>query len=149
MINLKETFGRRYRIRMDESYAIEKYPGKEKDIAWYYEIEGWKGQIYNHSEIEIQFWINSSRIATKIHKVHPEWKIQQLCSDGGTFVLPNSVIGEAFKWIKPRKRRIASPGQADRLKSYRFKPATQSTKGPINEPENAPDVLSHKMGVMP
>lgn len=128
MMNLKDTFGKRYRIRMDKSYAAETMPGKEKDIAWYYEIDGRNGQIYNHSETEIQFWINGRRRSKKIKRLHPHWEVQQFCDEGSAWVLPNAMIGEAFKWIKPRKHRIVDPKQAERLKNYQFKHATQNAK---------------------
>ena len=128
MLNLKEVYGKRYRIKMDESYAVETSPGKTAEIAWYYEIDGRNGQIYNRSDTHLQLWIKP-RIGLRLYRALPSgWEVVQAASDGYAFSLPNAEIGLAFKWVKPRKRRLVDPAQADRLKSYRFGNAARSAK---------------------
>src|SRR3954466_14083815 len=109
MIDLKAVYGKRYRIGLDSSYELEKYDGKTQDVAWYYEIIGRSGQLYNHSDTHLQIWI-SPRLGKLLYDNLPlDWTATQNTSEGFAFKFPNKDIGVAFKWIKPRKRRIGRP----------------------------------------
>ena len=120
MINLKETYGKRCKIQMDESYEVEKYEGHTADIAWYYELIGSRGCLYNHSDNALQIRVKP-KLARLIEKTLPTtWKRHQNADDAVTFILPNSDIEKAFSWIKPRKRHIGNPNQPH-LKAHWFK----------------------------
>lgn len=120
MLNLKEVYGKRYRIQLDAAYEAETFHGKTTEIGWYYELVGLYGQIYPHSESHLQVWLNP-RLGTALKRNLPmNWHVTQNSSDGLAFSFPNSDISVAFKWIKPRKRRIGRP--APHLSKYHFKP---------------------------
>jgi hypothetical protein len=124
MLDLKATFGKRYKNQLDESYHVEKSPGKEKEIAWYYELVGKYGTIYNHSDTHLQVWINSTRLGARLsHHLPADWTLHSSCSEGFGFVLPNSGIGIALNQIKPKKCRVGRP--APHLTQYQFKPKAE------------------------
>jgi hypothetical protein len=48
MIDLKKSYGNKYRISMDEAWSVETVESnseKVKDKPWYYEIEGKYGTL--------------------------------------------------------------------------------------------------------
>lgn len=127
MINLKETYGKRYKIEIDPSWDAETTENRtwfrqHGEEPYYYELVGKYGQLYNNSETHMQVWVNG-RLGVKLSKNLPQgWKQKQGCSEGYAFILPNSDVSTAFSWIKPRKRRVGntSPENLARLAAYKF-----------------------------
>jgi hypothetical protein len=137
MLDLKATYGKRYRIALDESYDAEKYDGKSQDIAWYYEIIGKYGQIYPHSATHLQMWLASTKLGARLSRsLPPDWTGIQNTSEGYSFVFPAKDISTAFRWVKPRKRRqgTSDPARLQKLREwgarYHFKKTNQ---GGINQ----------------
>lgn len=69
MFDLKEQYGKKYRIYMDEAWHIEtaeSNPSKVKDKPWYYEIQGKYGAVYLYGENKLAVRITGNRIKSKI-----------------------------------------------------------------------------------
>ena len=135
MVDLKAVYGKRYKIGMDASYEAETFPGKEKDVAWYYELIGKHGQLYCHSDTHLQIWVKP-RIGKRIYNDdtfsfvvgYETWKIVQTADDGYAFAFPNAEISKGFDLIKPRRRRIGrtDPANLAMLRRVGFKPAPKT-----------------------
>ena len=119
MIDLKDTYGKRYKVRLDDSYAVETWPRKTQEIAWYYEIVCKYGQIYNHSDTHLQMWI-TPRLGKRVYDTLPaDWKVIQNADDGYAFSFPSGDIGRAFQYVKPRRKRIG-PSNPAHLSKWQF-----------------------------
>ena len=127
MINLREVYGKRYKIGIDPSWDAETPENRtwcrqHGEELYYYELLGKHGQLYNHSDTHLQMWIKP-RLGSRLYRaIPPGWRVHQNASDGYAFVLPNSDIGLAFKWIKPRKKRIGrnDPKTLEHLRQIRL-----------------------------
>lgn len=147
MLDLKLTYGKRYKIGIDPSWDAENTQNRSTfrqngEEPYYYELLGKYGKLYNHSLTHLQIWI-TPKLGAKLNRSLPSgWKLHQNASDAYTFILPNSDISIAFKWIKPRKRRVGptDPATIARLRQFSklhgFKKtgqvaSTQSVSSPV------------------
>ena len=130
VIDLKQTYGKRYKIEIDPSWDAETTANRtwfrqHGEEPYYYELIGKHGRLYNHSDTHMQMLI-TSRLGANLRRNLPEgWKTHQRASDGCTFILPNSDVSIAFKWIKPRKRR-QGPKDTSHLRAYHFKKKSEN-----------------------
>lgn len=133
MLNLMETFGKKYKITMDESWAVERQR-KEEEKIWYYEIVGRLGTVYPHSETHCAFEL-TPRTWKKMQAVTLPYTIKKHreCDEGPTLLIENDDVSMALRWIRPRKKRTLSPEQkakaVARLKKYAFSSARQNDSG--------------------
>lgn len=133
MINLKEVYGKRYKIEVDPSWDAETTENRtwfrqHGEEPYYFELVGKYGRLYNQSDTHLQMWV-SGRLGVKLSKNIPVGWVQiQGCSEGYGFKLPNSDISQAFSWIKPRKKRVGntSPENLARLRAHGFKSKPQN-----------------------
>jgi hypothetical protein len=123
-VNLK-TDQRRYKIFEDESYAVEKEPGKTSEAWRYYELRGNNGYIYSYSADFLGVVITAPRVTEKVKKAF-DWPVLQSGTDETTFKVPDNHFEHAARFVKPRRKRIVSPGAALRLAKFQFKPSEAS-----------------------
>lgn len=141
MINLLERYGSRYKVTLDESWALEKPEFKSpEEKFWYYEIHGRKGWAYNQG-------VNVLAVAIK-HTLWPKFQrepafpyFQKLEGDDFTKLYVNEEhIDKAIHFIRPRRKRQYSPEQraalSARLAKFQFKRAAGITPQARNSEES-------------
>lgn len=112
-VNLRETYGDRYRIALDESaYHAE---GGKKD-PWYFQIPCVFGHLYPYSHSLIAFYCASRIIRNRFHKEHPEIEVRQWADDGeAVFLFAPEQFELAAEYAKPKRKRRISDDQRQRL----------------------------------
>ena len=125
-INLKELYGRRYHITLDESALHEK---KGKDDPWYFQIECHRGHIYPYSDKLLAYYCTGPKIRTRLSTEHPEYECIQWSDDyEAVFLFPVEEIKTVCKYAKPKKRRDITTDQQKKMSKHghktRFKPKT-------------------------
>jgi hypothetical protein len=131
-MNLKQLFGRRYRVTLDESWGHETEEGKSKNEWRYHEIKGKYGVIYPYSYSQLTCIFNSMIVYGWFKD--RGWRIIQDGESEKNVFIPFESIEEVLKAIKPRKRRQLTEEQKKRLteqvKAYSFRSNTpkNSTK---------------------
>lgn len=121
-MNLKQLFGRRYRVTLDESWGHETEEGKSKNEWRYHEIKGKYGVIYPYSQTQLTCIFNSMIVYGWFK--YRGWRIIQDGESEKNVFVPFENIEEVLKAIKPRKRRQVSFEQkiasTERLKRFWF-----------------------------
>lgn len=125
MINLKEAYGKQYKIFLDESWEYMENKSEE-DKPWYYELKGKYGAIYPYDEKRLAVDVTSSVIAQRVKR---EMKDQLSLfvdrDDGAVFLFNPGFIHEMAAVIKTKKRKHLSEKHKKKLsvagEKYRFK----------------------------
>ena len=130
-VNLKERFGRKYRVTYEESYYAQYGPYARADDPWLQIIPCQRGHIFP--------W-GSSTLAASTNKRGPTAKklgnldfatVHQDGSDGMTVLFPVERFPEVAKLMKPRRRRQMTEEQrlaaAERLAKFAFSSARQNS----------------------
>ena len=127
-MNLK-TDQSRYKVFLDDSYAVEKEEGKTAELWRYYELRGLQGIIYPWSESHLAAQLNAfnSPIPGRVKAEHPEWTVIQSGDREITFKIPNKDFEDAAQLARCRKRRVVAPEAAERLAQFRFKSGDSSS----------------------
>lgn len=94
-MNLKEKFGKKYRVTMDESYAAEKEPGKTNEQWRYFEIKGKYGVLYPFKENQLALTFTSIVVANRFK--NKPWKVIQDGDDERTVLVPSDVVEESWR----------------------------------------------------
>lgn len=128
MIDLEKMYGRRYKITMDESWALEKSEFKSpEEKFWYYEIWGRRGWCYNQNPATLAVEVNNS--------VWPKFERSKLFPydhvRGGDetqkILVKEEHVDKAISFLIPHKRRVLSEAQkaanSERLAKFRFSSA--------------------------
>ena len=125
-INLKEKYGERFKIGIDESAFCEKESPKN---PWYFKILCKYGDIYPVSNKRLGFHCTGERIRGRLHKDHPEIGIQNWSDDGeAIFIFDQEQFDIVAEYAKPRRRRclknkdrrrLANAGQRSRFKAQK------------------------------
>ena len=128
MIDLKKIYGKKYRIFMDEAWAVEdsqSNPDKVKDKPWYYEIRGKYGKIYLYSTKDniLAVHINSNVISNKIERENTAiLSLYMKTEEGSVFLFKPETLEFVAKIIKARKKRQISEKQkavlVERIANY-------------------------------
>lgn len=98
MIDLKQLAGRKYKIRLDESYEADQ-GGKE----WYYQIECRKGHVYVHGKNLLGAYVKGGKMVSKVRAI-PGTKIHQNGDGEATFVFPPELLDQVADVIQARRR---------------------------------------------
>jgi len=123
-LNLKELFGREYKIEIDESANC---PGESKSDPWYYRVACKYGHIYPYSDKRLGFYCESGNIRNRLRQEHPEIDVFNWSDDGGAvFLFPVGLFKLISGYAKPRQKRRLSQEHRRRLElagqRYKFKP---------------------------
>lgn len=118
MINLKEQYGKRYRVGLCE-------PGE----GGCYEIIGKRGYIRPYGD-ELEMYLTSSILAKRLEREGKMFKAKNHYDDATAFTFSPDHIAVACKTIQARNRKQYTPEQrvamAARMRSLARKPAELS-----------------------
>jgi len=125
-INLKEKYGDRFKIGLDEAAFCE---GESKKDPWYFMILCKYGDIYPVSDVKLGFHCTGEKIRGRLHKEHPEIEVHNWSDDGeAIFIFDQEQFGIIAEYAKPRRRRrlkntdrlrLANAGQRSRFKGQK------------------------------
>jgi hypothetical protein len=123
-INLRQRFGKRYKVEYDEASA------GRKDDPWLQIIACRRGHIYPHSADLLGVATNGRGSTAKAISRLPGVTIIQEGDDGINAVFPLNMFAAIAKLVKPRRKRQLTAEQrqaaAQRLAQHRFSAARQS-----------------------
>jgi len=125
-INLKEEYGDRFKIDIDESAFCKKESPKN---PWYFKIMCKYGDIYPVSDKKLGFHCTGERIRGRLQKDHPEIEARNWSDDGeAIFIFDQEQFDIIAEYAKPRRRRclknrdrlrLANAGQRSRFKAQK------------------------------
>ncbi|MEW5924345.1 MAG: hypothetical protein AB1746_10190, partial [Candidatus Zixiibacteriota bacterium] len=112
-INLKEQYGDKFKIGLDEAASCE---GESKKDPWYFLIPCKYGDIYPFSDRRLAFLCNGAGIRSRLQKEHPEIEVRNWSDNGETvFVFDPEQFNIIAEYAKPRRKRKVSPKERQRL----------------------------------
>lgn len=121
-MNLKQLYGKRYRVTLDESWEHEKEEGKSLNEWRYHEIKGKFGTLYPYSKDQLTCLFTSLIIANRFN--NRGWKVIQSGDTEINIFIPFENVEEVLRAIRPKKRRQLSDDQkkvnAERLRRFYF-----------------------------
>lgn len=122
-INLKERFGKRYRIAFDGAYDPRNRP-KDKLDPWAMEIPCERGTIYPHGGNDLAVMVDYRPVTARKLATIPGVALVQDGNHEKTFVFDVGLFAAVAEIVKPRRKRQITEDQRqasiDRLKAYRF-----------------------------
>ncbi len=114
-VNLREVFGHRFRIEMEESYFAQYGPGARTDDPHYQVIPGGRGDVYAWDTERLAASTHTSgNTATKL-KGLPFVEVWQDGTDGCTVIFPVTRLNDVATLLKLRRRRCISEQERRRL----------------------------------
>ena len=124
--NLRELFGRRYKVTYEESYAAAYGPNATRDDPWYQIIPGARGHVYPHSAAMLAATTNTSGPTARRLMALPFVQVYTDGSDGVTVLFPPERLDEVADLLRLRRRRRVSDQERQRLaalgRQYGFQP---------------------------
>lgn len=115
IINLRERFGRRFKIVMEEGYTAQYGPSARTDDPHYQIIPGGRGHVYAWSATELAASTNTSgSTATKL-KTLLGVILWQDGADGCTVLFPVDLLDQVADLLKLRRRRQVTEEERKRL----------------------------------
>lgn len=142
-INLKERFGRQFKIEYDESYEAERPEFRAQEEVWLQQISCEKGHIDAYGGEFLEACTNTrGPTAAKLMKLPFIDHDRSMDGDDGVnAVFHVEHFDEVARIMKPRRRRRLSAEQrqaaTERLKAYQF-PARQSSGAGLERTETVP-----------
>ena len=111
-INLKEQYGDRFKISLDEAAFCED---ESKKDSWYFKILCKYGNIYPVSDKKLGFHCTGERIRGRLHKDHPEIEVRNWSDNGeAIFIFGQEQIDIIAEYARPKRKRKIS--QKERLR---------------------------------
>lgn len=125
-VNLKERFGQRYRVRYEESYRAQYGPRAFTVDPWLQIIPCQHGHVLPHGgDMLAASTDRRGPIARRLIAL-PEATIHQDGDDGVTVLFQVDQFDAVAEVMKPRRRRIVSEAERERLRTlgakYGFQP---------------------------
>jgi hypothetical protein len=128
MIDLKNSYGKKYRIFMDEAWYIETAESnldKMKDRHWYYELRGKYGKIYLSGSNKLAVHISSNVISSRVERNNTDiFSLYLRTSEGSIFLFDQEHTEFVAKLIKAKRKRQISEEHKVKLveagKNFRF-----------------------------
>ena len=112
-LNLKELYGARFKIELDEAAFCE--PGGRKN-PWYFKVLCRYGDIYPYSDLLLGFFCNAAKVRGRLHQDHPEIEVRQWSDIGeAVFLFRPDQFDLVAQYARPRKRRQISDREKKRL----------------------------------
>jgi hypothetical protein len=132
-VNLRERFGRRYRVEYEESYYAQHGPRARTDDPWLQIIPCQAGHIYPWGGSTLAASTNGRGPTANKLMALPGTTVHQDGSDGMTILFPVERFAEVAALMHPKRRRQMTAEQrqaaAERLAKYAFPPARQNGVG--------------------
>jgi hypothetical protein len=107
-INLRERFGKRFKVAYAPDYYAEYGPDAITVDPWYMEILCQHGIIGPWDETHLMACTRTAGPVCKALKALPFVRVHQDGTDGGNLVFPVAKFDEVAALMKPRKRRHLS-----------------------------------------
>lgn len=139
-INLRETYGGKYRVTYEASYYADHGDGSRTDDPWLQQIECTFGTIIPYG---------GNELAACTHRRGPTAKkllaldcvtVWQDGDDGVNVRFDAKDFNRVAAVMRPKRKRTLSPEHLAKLSAasaaYRFKPASHASKRPENAPGN-------------
>jgi len=111
-LDLKQLYGNRYKITIDESALCEK---ETKRDPWYFQIPCKYGHIYPISDKYLGFWCDSGVIKARVEREAPEIELVQDSESEGVFRFAPGQFEIVAKYARPRRRRRLSKEHKEKL----------------------------------
>jgi hypothetical protein len=133
-VNLRERFGRRYRIAYEESYHVQYGPHARVEDPWLQIIPCQRGHIYPWGSSTLAASTNGRGPTARKLAALPFATVHQDGDDGVTVLFPMERFPEVAELMHPKRRRQMTEEQrqaaAKRLAvvgtKFRFRPGVQS-----------------------
>lgn len=133
-VNLKEMFGDRFKIDVDESYYAERPELRREEEPWLTHVVCQHGHIGVWGEDLLVAATNSAGSVAMRLKALPFVQVAQDGADGVNVTFPLEHFDAVAEIMKPRKRRRLSEEQRaaniERLAKYQFPSARQNAPEP-------------------
>jgi len=129
-INLRERFGRRYRVEYEPSYYAERGAGARADDPWPMVIPCENGHICPWGGSTLTACTKAAGSVANRLKALPFTTVAQDGSDGANVLFDVNHFDVVATIMKPRRRRRLSPearrAAGERLAKYQFRHAVQA-----------------------
>ena len=100
-VNLKERFGRRFKVRYDESYGAENPKFRSEEEPWLQVIPCIGGEIYPHDGDTLAAFLRSGPRAERLKRLG----CVQIKTEGTTVLFAVADFDQVAEIMQPRKRR--------------------------------------------
>ena len=131
-VNLKRLFGKRFRVRYEESYYAQYGPHARTDDPWLQIIPCDMGHIYPHGGDMLAASTNKPGPTVRKLKALPGVIVHQDGSDGANILFHIDQFDAVAEIMRPKRRRQWTEEQraaaAERLAKYAFTPAYNAQK---------------------
>ena len=138
-LNLRTTYGDKYRIEYEPSYHAEYGDNARVDDPWLQIIPCQHGHIGPFCSHRLFASTDRSGSIAKALRALPCVEVWQDGSDGLSVMFYPADAKQVFAVMKPRRKRQLSPEHLAKLTAasaaYRFQPASHGSKAPENDPE--------------
>ena len=114
-INLRERFGRRYRVTHEESYGFAYGPKATREDPWLQIIVGGRGHVYPHSATMLAAKTDTSGLTSRRLKALPFVQVHTDGSDGVTVLFAPDHLDVIANLLQLRGRRRISDQERERL----------------------------------
>jgi hypothetical protein len=126
-INLKERFGRRFKVRYEESYRAQHGPRAWVDDPWLQIIPCQRGHIFPWGPSTLAASTNGRGPTARKLAALDFATVHQDGTDGLTVLFDVAHFEAVAEIMQPRRRRTLSPearkAAGERLAKYQFRPA--------------------------
>ncbi len=127
-VNLKRLFGKRFRVRYEESYYAQYGPNARTDDPWLQIIPCDMGHIYPHGGNMLAASTNKPGPTVRKLKALPGVIVHQDGNDGANILFHIDQFDAVAEIMRPKRRRVASEAERERLRllsaKYGFKSIT-------------------------
>ena len=131
-VNLKERFGKRYRVRHEESYRAARGNRAWADDPWLQIVPCQHGHVFPHGVDMLAASTDRSGSIARRLKALPGVAVWQAGSDGATVLFPVGMIDQVAAIMLPKRRRRLSEAARAQLAAAgaktRFAPGVGAPK---------------------
>jgi len=106
-INLRERFGKRFKVRFEESYYAERLEFRAAEAPWLMLIPCVGGEIYPHGGTTLAVFIRRGARVKRLAAI-PGVQVKTDGDDGATFHFDVADFDKVAEIVKPRRRRTAT-----------------------------------------
>jgi hypothetical protein len=125
--NLKELFGRRFKVQYEESYRADRGDGARAVDPWLMILPCRYGHIFPHGGKTLAASVDGHPNVAGVLRRLPCCRVHQDGDFGELTVLFDVAdFAKVAKIIRPRRRRQVSPEQRERLRSMGFAKGSQA-----------------------
>ncbi len=126
-INLKERFGRRFKVGNEESYRADRGHGARAADPWLMVVPCYYGHIFPHGGNLLAASVDGyPKLAGKLRRL-PCCRVHQDGDFGEVTVLFDMAdFAKVARIIRPRRRRQVSPQERERLRGMGYQAGAQA-----------------------